>query len=322
MEALVPKKVIIKVPGKLFIAGEYAVTRQGGRAIVAAVETNFMISVKQTKGLSVMHTNIGLEAFSFKPTDLLKPGMIDMKSDWSFALTAIKKFIEVCGPLKSELEIEIQSNLGYGKNKKGYGSSAAVVSGIVKALNQFFNMKLSFEEEFEIAADAHFEVQGSGSMGDIAAIIFGGIVSYRNRDLIEVLQFPDWETFVVQTGKSVKTGEKLSINFEPSFYAESDKLVQRLSQEKNFSGFKKLLLENQDLLIKNLPKDYVTEKLDFALKTVNSHPRLAGKISGSGFGENLIVFSNGVSWGEITLLIQSLEQKNIKMEAIKFAKSN
>ncbi|MDR0300543.1 MAG: phosphomevalonate kinase [Streptococcaceae bacterium] len=317
-----PKSVKVEVPGKLFIAGEYAVTRPGGLAIVAAVAADFSVSIKAAKGLSKMRTNVGLDGFSFKLQDLLRSDMIDLKSDWNFALMAIKKMLEAVGSLKSEVEIEIQSGLGFGKNKKGYGSSAAVVCGIVKALNQFFNLKLSLMEEFKIAADAHVTVQGSGSCGDIAAIIYGGTVFYRNRDLIEPLLLPDWDSYVIATGKSVKTGEKLEASkLSEAFFERSDDIVKKLSIVQSFTDFKQGLLKNQELLRENISGNYVTEKLDLALKAVNSHPRLAGKISGAGFGENLIVFSDAVSQGEISLLMQSLEQKGMKMEVLKIAES-
>ncbi|MFG7387777.1 hypothetical protein ACGO3R_03610 [Lactococcus lactis] len=88
------------------------------------------------------------------------------------------------------------SDLGFGENKKGYGSSASVVCGLVNAVNQFFDFQLSLEKRFEIAAKTHFEVQGSGSMGDIAAIMYGGSVfikiiseSYLSKFLGQLMWF-------------------------------------------------------------------------------------------------------------------------------------
>ena len=35
------KKMTIKVPGKLFFAGEYSVTKEGNLALITTIETNF-----------------------------------------------------------------------------------------------------------------------------------------------------------------------------------------------------------------------------------------------------------------------------------------
>ncbi|GAB2026607.1 mevalonate kinase [Lactovum odontotermitis] len=316
--------VTVSVPGKLFIAGEYAVTRPGGLALVAAVESDFSVNVKKSAALSKMRTNVGLPEISFCLKDLMKADILEILSEWTFALTALKRILSILGSIPDfELEIDIQSGLGFGESKKGYGSSAAVVCGIVKALNQFFKLELTLQEEFKIAFDVHYEVQRSGSGGDIAAIIFGGVVFYRNEDLIETVDLPCRETYVLSTGLPIKTGQKLAeTELSDEFFADSNAIVEKLLRSKNFSDFKRELLNNQALLRENIPVGYVTEKLDFALKAVNSHPRLAGKISGSGFGENMIVFSNGASQSEMDLLAQTLEQHGMKLEVLKIAPRN
>ncbi|MDR2976306.1 MAG: phosphomevalonate kinase [Streptococcaceae bacterium] len=317
--------VTVKIPGKLFIAGEYAVTQPGGMAIVAAVDSDFSVSIKLGGSHSTLRTNIGLEDFSFRLADLRMADSVETPEQWHFALAAVRHFqAAVEDNLDIEVEIDIHSGLGFGETKKGYGSSAAVVCGIVKALDLFFDSKFSLREQFEIAADSHFEVQGSGSGGDIAAIIYGGLIVYRNRDLIEALDLPkSWKVYAISTGKSVKTGQKLTdLQLSTDFLADSNQIVEKLSRTQNFADFKEGLLENQEILRKNLPADYVTEQLAFALNAVNSVPQLAGKISGSGFGENIILFSSEVSQEDLESVSEKLQRHDMELEALKIAHKN
>ena len=53
------------------------------------------------------------------------------------------------------------------------GSSAAVTVATIKALAKFYDLKMSKDQIFKLAAIAHLDVQGNGSLGDIAASVMG-----------------------------------------------------------------------------------------------------------------------------------------------------
>lgn len=299
------KPVHLQIPGKLFIAGEYAVTRPNGKALVAAIESDFWISISEENEKSKLQTNVEIEDFEF----LMNHIKIPLDSKWNFALTALKKTIDYAKNQNlleeiPEFSINIQSGLGFGENKKGYGSSASVVVAVVEGVNHFLKLNLSLEKRFELAAKAHFEVQGNGSMGDIASILTGDVIFYQSPDekfsnwKIQPQNWKslNWTAYVAQTGKSVKTDEKLKIYLPISFYRKSDQIVEKIRKARaddgfDFSQFKALLLENQQLLIEELPPAYVTDKLKLVLEVVNAQDGLVGKISGSGFGENVIIFA-------------------------------
>ncbi len=59
------KKMSIKVPGKLFFAGEYSVTKEGNLALITTIETNFEVRISATTGKSIFKTNVGLSDFEF-----------------------------------------------------------------------------------------------------------------------------------------------------------------------------------------------------------------------------------------------------------------
>ncbi|WP_428815408.1 mevalonate kinase family protein [Lactococcus lactis] len=323
------KKMTIKVPGKLFFAGEYSVTKEGNLALITTIETNFEVRISATTGKSIFKTNVGLSDFEFSLSKI----EFTKENPWNFALTALKNTLSAPDSIEKnsvskilssspEISLEIVSDLGFGENKKGYGSSASVVCGLVNAVNQFFDLQLSLEKRFEIAAKTHFEVQGSGSMGDIAAIMYGGSVFYQNHKRVIPLEIP-WATFVVQTGKAAKTSEKIKIKLSDEFYQASNELVIELATAidiQDFALFKEKLSENQLLLLENIPEGYMTKELAIALNLLNSYPEFAAKISGAGFGENIILFAQNTQ--AIAEVQNKLSEYGINLEKFKVAQKN
>lgn len=305
------------VPGKLFIAGEYAVTRPGGLALVTSLESDFQVSISATSGPSLLHSNVDMPDSSFS----IKDFQADRTGPWNFAMTAIEYVLKEA-PLHQDFHLDIKSGLGYGENKKGYGSSACVVVGVVNALNAFFHLNLPLAKRFEIAAQAHYDVQGSGSRGDVAAIMYGGSIFYENHQRVIPINIP-WSAYVVQTNKSAKTGEKLKQKLSDEFFTKSDELVIEISTAidmKDFELFKEKLLENQLLLIEHQAKGYMTDQLALALNIINSQPEFAGKISGAGFGENIILFAKNEE--NIAELKVVLEEEGMKLEKARIGKQN
>lgn len=310
-ESNMSESITINVPGKLFIAGEYAVTRSQGCAMIAAVAADFKVSVTKTTEQSYLTTNVGMKNYTFDMNHFEVP-----ENNWNFALAALRIMLDETQKKQKmnskmewpQLAISIKSDLGFGKNKKGYGSSASVVVGVVRAVSLFLKIDVPV---FEYAAKAHYNVQGSGSMGDVAAISQGSVCFYQAPDKnwqnwkIKTFSDQEWQkqgfsdVYIVETGKAIKTDEKLSLQFPDCFYKKSDQIVHDLEKclwsqaysTKKFKKFKYLLLKNQQLLIDCLPAAYVTDELALALKLINVQKNLVGKISGSGFGENMIVFA-------------------------------
>jgi phosphomevalonate kinase len=312
---LIKHEVSVGVPGKLFVAGEYAVTRPGSWAMVAAIKTDFTVTVTETSGLSALTTNVDLPDFSFSLQQLTVPA----DSEWAFALSAL---CEMNLFAKQEIAIHIESRLGFGANKKGYGSSASVVVGVIDAVNAFFELGLSENRRFKMAANAHQKVQGSGSMGDVAAITAGGVILYQSPGAqIIPLNFPWKNIYVVRTGAAVKTGEKLALSLPDDFYQMSDEIVLRLAKTKNFEEFKRDLDANQFLLLTNLPEGYMTDDLELAMSTIRGYDKLAAKISGSGFGENIIVFDHGAGKTVLQEVKLKLELAGMIFEKVELAET-
>ncbi len=79
--------------------------------------------------------------------------------------------------------LSVDSDLDSIDGKKyGLGSSAAVTVATVKALNQFYELKMTNDKLYKLAAIAHLDIQGNGSLGDIAASVYGGWIAYQSFD--------------------------------------------------------------------------------------------------------------------------------------------
>lgn len=157
-----------KAPGKLYIAGEYAVVENGYPAVLVALDQFVTCTIKESA------REMG-QIFSrqYHNNQLLWRRMGDQmvvdKRDnpFSYILSAIKVTEEYARQFERELRIydlQIDSQLDSQNGRKyGLGSSAAVTVATVKALCRFYNLPVTKDEIFKLAAIAHFEVQGNGS---------------------------------------------------------------------------------------------------------------------------------------------------------------
>lgn len=193
-----------KAPGKLYIAGEYAVVENGYPAILVALDQFVTCSIEESaaevgKIISRQYHNNALQWYR-----LGEQMVVDNRDNpFSYILSAIKVTEEYARSFARELRIfdlHIDSQLDSDSGKKyGLGSSAAVTVATVKALCHFYNLPVTKDEIFKLAAIAHFEVQGNGSLGDVAASVYGGWIAYHSFDrqwLAQQRKYLDLRTLV------------------------------------------------------------------------------------------------------------------------------
>jgi phosphomevalonate kinase len=198
------KLITEKAPGKLYIAGEYAVVENGYPAILVALDQFVTCSIEESaaevgKIISRQYHNNALQWHR-----LGEQMVVDNRDNpFSYILSAIKVTEEYARSFASELRIfdlHIDSQLDSDSGKKyGLGSSAAVTVATVKALCRFYNLPVTKDEIFKLAAIAHFEVQGNGSLGDVAASVYGGWIAYHSFDrqwLAQQRKYLDLRTLV------------------------------------------------------------------------------------------------------------------------------
>ncbi|MHC5280048.1 phosphomevalonate kinase [Listeria kieliensis] len=320
-------KMEIKIPGKLYIAGEYAVVESGHTAVLAAVDRYITLVLEDApkNELKIPHYE---DQVTWQTGEELKAS----GEHWSFtaeAINTVTAYLKARGisltPVKMTIQTELIDASGF---KYGLGSSAAATVAVVNALLEKFAPETDLLTRFKLAALSHLVVQGNGSCGDIASCMYGGFIAYTTFDQewikrhlpyeslnwfiendwpalkIERLTMPDWPFLVGWTGKPVSTGRLVS---EIQLFKQKNQLAYKQFLEDSTAAVNHLLtgLKKQDQaivfeaikenrgLLQNLGLQagvqIETELLE-KLAQIAADCSGAGKSSGSGGGDCGIAF--------------------------------
>ncbi|WP_331713736.1 phosphomevalonate kinase [Lentibacillus sp. JNUCC-1] len=207
----------VKAPGKLMIAGEFAVLEPHYKLIVMAADRYVSTTVEESDTNTITLENFGLENIQWFYTD----GAVTMASeDNRFRYTA-SALEMVCNYLQEQriairsIHLTIKSELDDPSGKKyGLGSSAAVVTSVISAmLHAHLNETPDPKLVFKLAAVTHVVVQGNGSGADVAASAYGGFIEYvsfqadwlidqfeKTTTLTQLIETP-WEYLSIQPFK-------------------------------------------------------------------------------------------------------------------------
>ncbi|CAK1249048.1 mevalonate kinase family protein [Fructobacillus fructosus] len=316
----------IHAPGKLFLAGEYAVTVPGQPALITVINRgitiDFTVSKSTAKGQITLSSSEYQSTFQ---TDWATVSNYNRQSlqtgSWTFIKAALAVFKQAHPSLDfgtlPNVELDISSTMKNSTGKLGLGSSAAVTVAIVKAMHTAFLTTVDPLAVFKEAAFAHYLVQGSGSLGDIAASAFAAPIYYQSPAWIALekewlltdFTSLDWQHLKIEkinwasgwsfaiiassepasTRKALANHNDLKGLLEPSRKAVQSAFHSLLEQD--YAAFRLALAQNQSALIQQLPEGYQTAKLAAFLHIIE-RLNIAGKISGAGFGDNGFVVGN------------------------------
>ncbi|MFT4136611.1 phosphomevalonate kinase [Microbacterium sp.] len=178
--------ILARAPGKLFIAGEYAVVTPGEPAVLVAVDRYLTVRLTESVGVGSIHS----PEYGQVPLQWTRSGdgvTIDRDHHpYDYVLAAIT----VAERLRAELglaprffDLRIDSGLDDVTGRKfGLGSSAAVTVATVQAIDEFYGFGLTRLERYKLALLATIEVAPTASGSDVAASTFGGWIGYRAPD--------------------------------------------------------------------------------------------------------------------------------------------
>ncbi|HEX7057569.1 MAG TPA: phosphomevalonate kinase [Bacilli bacterium] len=175
----------IKAPGKLFIAGEYAVLEPYQSSVVIAVDRYILAKIEKNEENSIALPDLGVGQTAWRYADgtaVFSPSDERFRFVGSAIETSLRYLQEHQINLKT-FRLTITSELDDPSGRKyGLGSSAAVVVAVVSAILHFHGsaVKLSRSLLFKLAAIAHLRAQGNGSGADVAAAVFGGWIKYAS----------------------------------------------------------------------------------------------------------------------------------------------
>ena len=166
--------VKFEAPGKLYLCGEYAVLKPGSFALVAPTKRKLWVEAREGEGGVLSSSLFPPIPFSWQGGTFSSP--VPLKSCFSlFSLKLIEEFCREKTGRRLKLQVKIGSELEEGGKKLGFGSSAAMVSALCKAVCFLYGVKLSEAEMLKLALFTHFSWQRSGSGGDVAACLLGPV---------------------------------------------------------------------------------------------------------------------------------------------------
>ncbi|WP_404457130.1 phosphomevalonate kinase [Oceanobacillus kapialis] len=173
----------IKVPGKLMIAGEFAVLEPHHQLVVMAVDRYVYTTIEESNQNYVSLHDFQLIDLNWDyengkltiHTD--HPKTVFVQEAMRIAMVYLHEKNIQPGPFAISVKSELDDASG---KKYGLGSSAAVVTSIISAILTKYFPTYTKELLFKLAALAHVNVQGNGSGADIAASAYGGFLQYAS----------------------------------------------------------------------------------------------------------------------------------------------
>lgn len=175
-----------RAPGKLFIAGEYAVVEPWQPSVLVALDRFITVRLSEASGAGSVHS----DEYGHLPLVWTRDDdRVTIDTDrhpYDYVMAAV----DVVERLRSELgvaprfhDLRISSELDDASGRKfGLGSSAAVTVATVAALDAFYDLGLTRRERFGLALLATVRVNPAASGGDLAASTFGGWIRYSAPD--------------------------------------------------------------------------------------------------------------------------------------------
>ena len=179
-------------PGKLFIAGEYAVVEPGHGAIVAAVSRSLTVTIDKA-------TSAGRLTSTQNPDIIVEwtreGELFHIKADHPYrlveeAILVAEQYVRECGTPTNDLySLSVTSELDDAKRgiKYGLGSSGAVVVATIQAVLDFYKTPRTPLLVYKLSVLTNLRLSQRGSFGDIAASSFGGMVYYTSPDRSAIL---------------------------------------------------------------------------------------------------------------------------------------
>ena len=172
-------KMQVQTCGKLYLAGEYAVLSPGHAALIKNISIYMRAEIEAADSYE-----LDSDLFSHKAS--LAPD-----ADYALIQETIQLMHDYLSLLQRPLHpftLTIKGKMEKDGRKFGLGSSGSVVVLAIKAMAAFYQLKLSSDLLFRLAAVVLLKRGDNGSMGDLACIVHEQLVYYRSFDRMAIRQ--------------------------------------------------------------------------------------------------------------------------------------
>jgi len=176
-----------KAPGKLYVAGEYAVVEPEHSAIVTTVDLFIHLKITSTDR---DYGTIYSEGFTDKPVKWQRAGekmqLTQSAPALKYILSAIhttEKYLQALGVSLNHFHMHVGSELDNQTGEKlGLGSSGAVTVATIQGLLEYYDAPMSNLLIYKLSVLAQLKLGINSSFGDLAAITYTGWLRYTSFD--------------------------------------------------------------------------------------------------------------------------------------------
>lgn len=303
----------VSIPGKLYIAGEYAVVK-GFHAIIIPTQLNVHVKISASNIFSII-SNQWKTQNTYQLNYLKKS-----KALWKRALYSAYLYLNYKNIDIKKNHIEINSELDKLDHKLGIGSSGAIVIGIIHSILIFHGVKVTPLLLYKLGVIALKDLHERSSFGDLACSAFNQAIVYKKdmhifyQQSFEDIFESSWENLVItpidlslkfmvihtnESASSTNLVERLNVNMTESeqlkHFKRMDKMVLSLIDSVNqhdydhahqsIQSIESLMTLLDAYMDGKMYASPIKEIFEFAKKL-----NLTYKISGAGGGDNVLLF--------------------------------
>lgn len=319
------KQVTVSVPGKLMLMGEHAVV-YGRPCIVTAVSQRMQVTIEKIDETIFRLNAADLHLENYQ-RPLIEVGKGDIPNKVKFVEIALRNFVNNYR-INSGLNITTKAEFSA---KFGFGSSSATVVGMIRALVELFNLKLSNKELFDLSYKTVLDIQRKGSGFDVAAAIYGGTLYFETGGkVIEPLSIDGLTLVAGFTGVKADTVAMVNLvsakikNYKIGIEKIFDNIAKLVDEakiaisDKDWQRLGTLMDYNQNYL-EDLGVS--TDKLNLMIEAAKKGGAYGAKISGAGGGDCMIALVSNETKEQVKDAIKNVGGEiidtNINAEGVK-----
>ena len=178
-------KVQVSAPGKLFLAGEYAVVEAGNPAMIAAINQYLTVTIEASNSGTVFSSQQGITIPWERSGEEIDPQSGSSYAPIFSAMGVAEVYVRALGQQTAAfyaLSVDSQLDDCQSGTKYGLGSSGALTVATIKAVLTYYGQEVNAYRLYQLAALSQLQQGMAGSFGDLAASSYGGVIAYHSLD--------------------------------------------------------------------------------------------------------------------------------------------